>query len=103
MTGSKGQGKKERYAYITVLHFKSNITVAMHVLQRLVYISGTNNAHVMIPIVARAWESWLSATFHLMSIACLVAEIFNCHSKISKHCNSYVAHCICHIRNVDMI
>jgi len=44
----------------------------------------TNDAYVMIPIVARVWESWLSATFHLMSIACLVAEIFNYHSKISS-------------------
>jgi len=94
VTDSKVQGKKERYAYIIVLHFKSNITVAMHVSQRLVYISGTNDSYVMIPNVAHAWKFWLSATFHLMSIACLVAEIFNYHSKMSKHCNGYVAHCM---------
>jgi len=47
-TEFKVQGKTERYAYIIVLHFKSNITIAMHVLQRLFCISGTNDAYVMI-------------------------------------------------------
>ena len=53
----------------------SNKTIAMHVSQRLVYISGTNEAYVMILNVACAWESWLSATLYFMSITCLVAEI----------------------------
>ena len=87
VTEFKVKGKKERYAYIIVLHFKSNITIAMHVSQRLVYISGT------ITNVECAWEPWLSATFYLMSIACLVAKIFNYHSEMWKHCNGYVAHC----------
>jgi len=50
----KVQGEKKRYSYITVLEFKSNKIVAMHVLQRLVYILGTNNAYVMISNMARA-------------------------------------------------
>src|SRR5882724_407195 len=48
VTEFKGQGKKERYAYLIVLHHKSNITIAMHVLQRLVHTSGINDAYVMI-------------------------------------------------------
>jgi len=82
VTEFKVKGKKEKYAYIIVLHFKSNITIAMHVSQRLVYISGTNYAYVTISNVARAWESWLSAILYLMSIACLVAEIFDYHSEM---------------------
>ena len=75
------QGKKERYAYI-VLHFKSNITIAMHASQRLVYISGTNDAYVIIQNVEHAWESWLSSIFYLMSTVCLVVEIFNYYSEM---------------------
>jgi len=33
VTEFKVQGKKERYAYIIVLHFKSNKIIAIHVLQ----------------------------------------------------------------------
>src|SRR5882724_1744431 len=52
VTEFKVQGKKKDMPmYIIVLHFKINITVAMHVLQRLVHISGHNNAYVMIPNV----------------------------------------------------
>src|SRR5882762_9981332 len=93
VAGFKVQGEKERYSYIIVLEFKSNKIIAMHVSQRLVYISGINDDYVMISNVARACEYWLPATVYFMSIACLVAEIFNYYSKVSKHCNNFVAHC----------
>ena len=38
------------------LDFKGHKTVAMHVLQRLVYISGTNHAHIMIKNGTCVWE-----------------------------------------------
>jgi len=54
MAGFKVQGEKERYSYIIVLEFKSNKIVAMHISQRLAYISGTNDDYVIISHVARA-------------------------------------------------
>jgi len=62
----KVQGEKDRYSYIIVLEFKSNKIVAMHVLQRLVYILGTNDAYAMMLNVTRAQDSWLSATVCFM-------------------------------------
>jgi len=54
VAGFKVQGEKERYSYVIVLEFKSNKIVAMHILQRLVYILGTNDAYVIMSNVARA-------------------------------------------------
>ena len=51
------------------MEFKSNKIVAMHVLQRLVYISGTNHSYIMIQCVARAWESWLPVLHHVNSMS----------------------------------
>jgi len=76
------QEEKARYFYTMAVEFKSNKIVAMHVLQRLVYISGTNDAYVMIQNVARAWDSWLPDTIYFMSIACLVMEIFDYYSEM---------------------
>ena len=38
------------------LEFNGHKTIAMHVLQRLVYILGTNHAYVMIHNGICAWE-----------------------------------------------
>jgi len=38
------------------LEFNGHKTIAMHVLQRLVYISGTDHAYVMIQNGTCAWE-----------------------------------------------
>ena len=93
VAGFKVQGEKERYSYSIVLEFKSNKIIAMHILQKLVYISGNNDAYLIISNVACAWESWLPATIYFMSIAFLVDEVFNHHSNMWKHCNNFVAHC----------
>jgi len=49
----KVQGEKERYSYIIVLEFKSYKIIAMHILQRLAHISGTNDAYGIMSNVAR--------------------------------------------------
>src|SRR5882762_4206696 len=51
------QEEKARYFYTMAVEFKSNKIIAMHVLQRLVYISGTNDAYVMIQNVVRVLSS----------------------------------------------
>jgi len=52
VAGFKVQGEKERNSYIIVLEFKSNKIIAMHILQKLVYISGNNDAYLIISNVA---------------------------------------------------